>query len=74
MKIRTLNFSYFNKNPCNEFIEDLANNLPTSIKEVSIFYHNYLTFKSFLENCHNCLEIINLNCIELKVLQIILNS
>ncbi|RIA93398.1 hypothetical protein C1645_819370 [Glomus cerebriforme] len=73
LKIRVLDIIIYSYHDMDELI---ANNLPISIKEISIRFHNFhsLYFKKFLENCHNCLEIINLNhFIELEFLKIILN-
>ena len=48
-----------------ELITSLSNNLSINIKEISFKYVGRycesLHFEKFLENCHNCLEIINLN-------------
>ncbi|RIA93397.1 hypothetical protein C1645_874098 [Glomus cerebriforme] len=84
LKVRILILRIINENFIN-----LAINLPISVKEISInFYQSHdspyfhyslhnphsLNFKEFLENCHNCLELINLNqFINLEFLSIILN-
>jgi hypothetical protein len=55
-------------------LKSLASNLPTDLKEISICNHFLSCFKEFLENCHHCLEVINLSySIKLELLKIILN-
>ncbi|GBB99814.1 hypothetical protein RclHR1_03640010 [Rhizophagus clarus] len=60
-----------------QLFKDLAK-LPTSLKEISLFYYlcnPLVSFKYFLDNCHVCLEIINLNgsVNSLLPLEVILN-
>jgi hypothetical protein len=76
LKIRNLNIDDHWSDT--EIFKNLAKNLPTNIKKVSCHFYLYaykiLKLRKFLENCHNCLEIINLNySIELELLEVILN-
>ncbi|GES75619.1 hypothetical protein GLOIN_2v1791592 [Rhizophagus clarus] len=80
LRIRILSisiYSYFTNNTTIEFFINLANNIPINIKKISLYScssNKFLQFKGFLENCHNCFEIINLgHFIDLKILRIVLN-
>jgi hypothetical protein len=92
LKIRTLNIIYRNIDRQNydgiEIFKSLANNLPTNVKEISLYmkelrfnfvsygfdYDNISYVREFLESCHDCLEIITLHySIRLEILEIILN-
>jgi hypothetical protein len=82
LKIRNLNIIDIN---CSDYLgifKNLANNLPTNVKKVSMYcyhptrYRYFLQhFKEFLENCHNHLETINLlnNPIKSEFLRVVLN-
>jgi hypothetical protein len=69
LKIRKLKILYKNraeveKEKSIDMFANLANNLPTSVKQASFhnrFDDDYLQLKKFLENCHDGLEAINLN-------------
>ncbi|RIA90029.1 hypothetical protein C1645_823941 [Glomus cerebriforme] len=75
IKILNINIYYYHDGM---FITKLANYLPINVKEITIHFHHScrhsLDLKKFLENCHDQLELINLDqFIEYEFLKIILN-
>ncbi|GBC03961.1 hypothetical protein RclHR1_05420005 [Rhizophagus clarus] len=73
-----ININNYYSDNINEFFINLAINIPININQISIYFFTrsdkFLYFKDFLENCHNCFEIINFDhTFELKFLKIILN-